>query len=272
VVADVDGTLLTGDKRLTERTIAAVHRLRAFGIPFMVTSSRPPMGLRMLVEPLDLTTPLAAFNGGLFVDTRMNVVERIPIPDPVVAPICGLLASTGVDVWAYTESDWLVTDPSLPRVRHEARVLGFGPSGLLAASPLGGVVKLVGVHDDEAVVERARSAVVGRFGSTVSASRSQPYYLDITHPHAHKGNVVLWFARRLGVKPGSIATIGDMPNDVRMFQASGLGIAMGNAERWVRDRADLVTAPNDSDGFAEAMEHFVLGSAPVAALSVAQRS
>jgi hydroxymethylpyrimidine pyrophosphatase-like HAD family hydrolase len=55
-----------------------------------------------------------------------------------------------------------------------------------------------------------------------------------------------------------IATLGDMPNDVLMFQKSGLSIAMGNASPEVQTQADLVTASNDDEGFAKAIERFIL--------------
>ena len=76
VLADVDGTLVTSEKELTDRAIAAVRALEQAGVKFAVTSGRPPRGMQMLVEPLELTLPLAAFNGGLFVRPDMSVIEE----------------------------------------------------------------------------------------------------------------------------------------------------------------------------------------------------
>ena len=89
------------------------------------------------------------------------------------------------------------------------------------------------------------------FGDHVSAARSQPYYLDVTHPHANKGGVVAVPVGALRIPPEEIATIGDMPNDVLMFAHSGLSIAMGNADREVQRAARRVTTSNDDDGFAQ---------------------
>jgi hypothetical protein len=94
----------------------------------------------------------------------------------------------------------------------------------------------------------------------VSAARSQPYYLDVTHPDANKGGVVAFLSRRYGLATGEIATIGDMPNDVLMFAHSGLSIAMGNADREVQRAARRVTKTNDEDGFAHAVHRYVLRS------------
>jgi hydroxymethylpyrimidine pyrophosphatase-like HAD family hydrolase len=92
----------------------------------------------------------------------------------------------------------------------------------------------------------------------VSAARSQPYYVDVTHPNANKGAVVSYLSAMYGLAPEEIATIGDMPNDVDMFAQSGLSIAMGNASDEVRRAARCVTGTNEDEGFANAVERFIL--------------
>ena len=96
VLADVDGTLVTQGKVLSERAIAAVGRLREQGIEFAVTSGRPPRGMSMLIEPLALTTPISAFNGGLIVRPDMSVLEQKTIPEAVVGPAIELLSGAGL--------------------------------------------------------------------------------------------------------------------------------------------------------------------------------
>ena len=121
-----------------------------------------------------------------------------------------------------------------------------------------GVAKIVGVSDDHDVVAAAEQKAHAELGDHVSASRSQPYYLDVTHPEANKGAVAQFLARLYDIEAEEIATIGDMPNDVLMFAHSGLSIAMGNADREVQRAARRVTTSNDDDGFANAVERFIL--------------
>jgi hypothetical protein len=97
-------------------------------------------------------------------------------------------------------------------------------------------------------------------GTHVSAARSQPYYLDVTHPQANKGEVVLSMSKLLNIPAAEIATIGDMPNDVLMFEKSGVSIAMGNASPEVQASATYVTTTNEEEGFATAIEKFVLNA------------
>src|ERR1017187_8846963 len=148
LLADVDGTLVTPDKQLTDRAVAAVRKLGDAGILFAITSGRPPKGMSMLIGPLDITTPIAAFNGGPLVNRDMSV---------------------------------------------------------------GG-----------------------------------------------QGGVARYMSARYGIPPEAIATIGDMPNDVLMFAHSRLSIAMGNARPEVQSVARRVTASNADEGFANAVEKFIL--------------
>jgi len=116
----------------------------------------------------------------------------------------------------------------------------------------------VGVSDDHARVEDCEKAAQAALGDRASATRSQPYYLDVTHPQANKGAVVTTLSKLLNIAAEDIATIGDMPNDVLMFKQSGLSIAMGNASDEVKRQAKAVTAANEDEGFAKAMRDFVL--------------
>ncbi len=263
LLADVDGTLVTADKALTERAVAAVRKLKVAGVLFAVTSGRPPRGMAMLIEPLELELPLAAFNGGLLVDRHLAVLEQHEIPRRSVQPVVELLESHGLDAWLYRRADWYVRHLSAPHVDREARTVEFAPTVVDNYNGLTDeVAKLVGVSDDPRAIAAATSAAQERFGDHLSVASSQPYYLDVTHPKANKGEVLLDLAARYAIKPEEIATIGDGPNDVLMFVQSGLSIAMGNAESDVKRAANFVTTSNAEEGFANAVERLILPRAP----------
>ena len=259
LLADVDGTLVTQDKVLTERAVAAVDNLREAGILFAITSGRPPRGMSMLIEPLELTTPIAAFNGGLFARPDLSVIEQRVIPDNLTQAVIELLDAQGVSVWVYRGADWLVPDIEGPHVAREAWTVRFDPTPIDSFTSIsGGVAKVVGVSDDHDAVHKAAALVRERFGDQVSAATSQPYYADVTNPHANKGAVVSYLSATYDIPPDQIATIGDMANDVAMFDQSGLSIAMGNASDDVKGAARCVTTTNEDEGFANAVERFIL--------------
>ena len=259
VVADVDGALVTPEKVVTPRAHVAVRRIMETGIAFTITSGRPPRGMKMLIDDLRLQHPVTAFNGGLFVRPDLSVIRENLLPREAVQPVIDILIRHKLDVWIYNEKDWFVPSRHGPHVDREEWTVKFPP---IVVSSLDGlrdrVMKIVGVSDDLGAVARCEKDVQQERGEHVSAARSQPYYLDVTHPKANKGEVITVLSEMLQVPTANIATIGDMPNDVLMFKRSGVSIAMGNASREVQHQARFVTSSNKEEGFALAMERFVL--------------
>jgi Cof subfamily protein (haloacid dehalogenase superfamily) len=259
LLADVDGTLVTKEKHLTDRAIAAVQKLRDHGIKFAVTSGRPPRGMNMLVEPLALDTPIAGFNGGLWVQPDMTVLEAKSLPRQVTERTVAMLLESGLDAWIYTGDHWLVHKRDAPHVTRESWTVKFDP---VVTDDFGDAldqaVKIVGVSDDIPLMEKVEAEVQAALGASASAARSQPYYLDVTHPEANKGFAILHLAKHLGIDPADVCTIGDQPNDVLMFKQSGMSIAMGNASPAVQSQATYVTASCEDEGFAKAVERFIL--------------
>jgi Cof subfamily protein (haloacid dehalogenase superfamily) len=263
VLADVDGTLVTPDKLLTPRAAAAVKAVGDAGIAFAITSGRPPRGMAMLIEPLALHSPIAGFNGGVFVNPDMTIIERHVLPADVAARALDTILHHAMDAWLYNGSQWFVRDLKAPHVAREQWTVKFAPTVIETFDKvLSDAVKIVGVSDDHGLVARCEKDAQAALGTAASAARSQPYYLDITHPEANKGTVVSTLSKRLSVPTSEIATMGDMPNDVLMFLKSGLSIAMGNASPDVQAQANLVTATNDDEGFAKAIERFSLPRRP----------
>jgi Cof subfamily protein (haloacid dehalogenase superfamily) len=265
VLSDVDGTLLTSHHSLTPATVDAVAALHAAGIRFTVTSSRPPQGMAMLVDALGIDAPMGAFNGGVFVDDALRVIDAHPLGLDVVAKVVEILDQLGVSPWVYTGTRWFVRDARGPHVDHESQVVRFVPtvtSDLVGAvaDGAGAPVKVLGFSDDHPRVAEAEAAIRAVLGATVSATRSQPHYVDVTHPDANKGAVLAYLSRSLGIPPGAIATIGDGQNDTLMFAGAGTSIAMGNAGDEVKAAAGAVTTANDDDGFAAAMHELVLST------------
>jgi Cof subfamily protein (haloacid dehalogenase superfamily) len=214
----------------------------------------------MLIEPLGLTTPLAAFNGGMFVNPDLTIIEQRTLPPEAARKVVELIGRHGLDVWVYREANWYITDAKALHVDREQRTVRFAPTVVTELRDLlDKAVKIVGVGDDLAAVARCEAEAQHLGG--VYAARSQPYYLDVTHPDANKGMVVKYLSHLLSIPRDQTATIGDMPNDVQMFRGSRVSIAMGNASEEVKRQAKHVAASNTEEGFARAVEEIVLPEA-----------
>lgn len=259
VVSDVDGTLVTPDKSLTDASVRAVAMLAKRGIKFTVTSSRPPFGLRMLVKPLNLKLPIGAFNGACVVDPALAVMQQHAIPERASRRAIALLQQRGVDVWLFTADAWLLRDPDGVNVGRERNTVQSAPSVVDDFGPsLAQATKIVGVSNDFEGLARCERDLRAEIGADASVSRSQRYYLDIIAPGVDKGVFVDNLSVQLGVPREEIATIGDMENDLPMFARSGLSIAMGNADEHVKSLASHVTASNANNGFSEAVARHIL--------------
>ena len=255
VVSDVDGTLVTKKKTLTDRAKASVRRLNEAGIGFTITSSRPTIGMKFLIEPLAISLPVGAFNGSSIVDPQMNPIEQHLIPASAAARSLQILNEFGVDIWLFTNDKWLTRNPDGEYVPHEQRAIRADPTIVTDFSPyLSSACKIVGASSDAPLLERCEKAMQEALGTQATAIRSQTYYLDITPPGCDKGTFVQTMARRLGIATDAVATIGDMQNDLAMFRVSGLSVAMGNAADNVKQQATCVTATNEQEGFAGAVD------------------
>ncbi len=125
VLADVDGTLVTTEKVLTSRAAEAVKDLQAAGIDFAITSGRPPRGMSMLIEPLALQGAKAGFNGGVFVNPDLSVIESHTLDPATAKQTLKLILDQGLDAWVYTEEEWLIRDKEAPHVAREAWTVKF---------------------------------------------------------------------------------------------------------------------------------------------------
>ena len=261
LVSDVDGTLVTDDKVLTARAQAAVAKLHACGINFAIISSRPPRGLNMLLQPLEITTPVCGFNGGVIATRDLTIITEHLLSPEAARRAVSLLDTYDVQVWVFSGQDWLVRDYDEPYVRFEERAVGFQPTVVdNFGQSLDAANKIVGVSKEFDFLAQRERDVRAALADHATVARSQSYYLDITHPLANKGVALSEIARLLGVQLAEIAVIGDGYNDVAMFERSGLSIAMGNASPAVQRAADFVTGSNCDDGFAKAVERFIVGT------------
>ncbi|MGA9088405.1 MAG: HAD-IIB family hydrolase, partial [Bradyrhizobium sp.] len=200
VVSDVDGTLLTKDKTLTDGAEAAVRRLHEAGIGFTITSSRPTIGMRFLIEPLQITLPVGAFNGSCIVDPQLKPIEQHLIPAPATQRALDVLNEYGADIWLFTSDLWLTRNGNGEYVPNEKRAIRADPHIVADFTPyLTSACKIVGASADAALLQRCEIAMQQALGAQATAVRSQSYYLDVTPPGCNKGTFVQTMAGRLGI-------------------------------------------------------------------------
>ncbi|QNT77478.1 Cof-type HAD-IIB family hydrolase [Entomobacter blattae] len=263
VVSDIDGTLVTSRKKLLAETVDVVNGLQVAGIRLCLVSSRPPKGMRMFLSQLKLQTPAAGYNGGLVVDEAGKVLVRYSLSAGLVSDIVAYLQTLGVDVWLFSGEEWFVGENSQDYVEDEESVLQMAPirraqSTMKDMGKDVGIEKIMGVSRKPDILEEVKKNLLQNYASQINIAHSTGHYLDITHIQATKGHALRHLAEIMQVPLEQTLCIGDMDNDIPMFQEAGFSIAMGNASAHVKAEADFVTGSNEEEGWAEAIKHYVL--------------
>ncbi len=263
LVSDIDGTLINGDKELTPATLDAVASLRQAGIRLCLVSSRSVRGMRTILGGVGNDGPVAGLNGAEIVGADGGVVETRPLATETARLAIETLTLNHVDCWAFSGGEWLIRDVAGPYVPRERRTVRFEPTTVRSFEPyIDRIGKIMGSSNDYALLERMETELQTMLGRDVSAHRSSPWYLDVTHAQANKAHAARRLAGLLGIDWSEVACIGDMDNDMAMLGEAALAIAMGNAPPAVAAAAHFVTGTNDEDGWAEAVVDLILPRAP----------
>jgi HAD superfamily hydrolase (TIGR01484 family) len=130
VVSDIDGTIVCRGHSLGPRAIAAARQLREAGIALSLSSSRPPRGMAMFVDPLEIEHPLSGFNGAMVVDPTMVPLRVAHLAGDAVLHVLETFATAGVETWVYRDGAWFVLDERTPHLVHNSRSVGFAPTVL----------------------------------------------------------------------------------------------------------------------------------------------
>jgi Cof subfamily protein (haloacid dehalogenase superfamily) len=261
VITDVDGTLVTTEKALRPSAVAAIHKLQDAGIGFTFCSSRPPFGLTMMRDALQVTLPFGGYNGGSIVEPDLTVIEQVCIPPDVARLAVDTFHANGVSTWVFVGNEWVILDRQGDHVDHEIHTIDVPPTVVdhYTDAHFSAVGKIVGASNDHPLIEKVEHIMQETLGHSAHAARSQAYYCDVIAPGISKGRIVELLGQRLGLARDEIAVLGDMPNDLDMFAAAGFPIAMGNAPDHVKAQAKAVAPDtNDADGWAGAVERYIL--------------
>lgn len=263
VALDLDGTLLTDDKRLTPRARAAVRALDARGVHVVVCTGRPPRSAVAYALELGLRHPFVCFNGAALYDPGSDVVRVRHHLDEAVARLALARlrdAFPGVMAGLETDHGWYL-DEALYQLRSsEARLGPEEPNGVGAIERFldGGAVKLFARHRSADAAEMSEALD----GLALYRTWSSPAMLELLDPRVDKRGALQELCAELGIEASQVAAFGDQRNDVEMLAWAGLGVAVANASTAARRAADLVIGSNEADGVATALESWLAGSPP----------
>jgi Cof subfamily protein (haloacid dehalogenase superfamily) len=268
VVSDLDGTLLSTDKSISAQNLAAIDQLRQRGIAFTFASGRMSQMLEAYVNQLAVNIPIIACDGAKVIDLTSNHVLHSQFLDAREAEdLLDFAARSGMDYLAFTMDKVYLTKDSI-RTRNFTAYNDIAIQNSTEPLPI-----YIFNHDHREIAENGilKILIAEKYGTDldqvrqhIAASRQiyaempEDNLIDVLQIGTSKGAAVARLADYLGIRLANVCVIGDYLNDISMLQVAGYSIAMGNAQEEVKKVAMVLTETNDHNGFAKAIEQYVL--------------
>lgn len=261
VSIDVDNTLVDSRKLIPQINIEAIrwaHLER--GVHFAINSGRIAASTRHYMELIGVHESFPSLNGVILYSWDGRIIEEHSVDRDASLEVCSLARALGVGLFAYRHESWHLDNGQDYWAESEYRASGI--EGEMTDIELflktNNANKLLGAHLDENAISELETLVLSRLSDRVECFKSSPNFLEILPKGINKGTAVNALCRHYGIKKENVMSIGDYYNDVDMFKASGLSVAMPNAPQEVRALVDYVTeADNEHGGVAEAIRTFI---------------
>lgn len=273
IFINLDGTLLSGPRRLTERARRTITTVKEAGVEIVLYSSRPPRVIRPFHQQLGLQTPVIACNGALLwnMQTQAGLVH-VPLDPSLAREIIELGRTLGAAMNIESDDDWFADriTRSLQQAIDSRDIPGPDTVGdlesiLEAGDPIDKLY--LDLRDMEGpAAETALEAVRQAYGDKATIDETSPGFVNITAIDASKAGMAQLLARQMQIPAEQTMAIGDHDSDAALLQWAGIGVAMGNATPAAKAAADVITSSNLRDGVAEALEQWVLGRKSVGAI------
>lgn len=262
IVIDVDGTLLNNEHTITPRTEKAIKDAIAKGVQVVLATGKTHKSTQSIIDQFGLETPGIYLQGLAIYDQSGAIRHQTTLAPELARQALTFIEDRGFVVAAYHQDRILVRarhaqlEEELVK-RHEVAPEAVGPlQNLLGKLAIN---KLIVIGERKAInaLRWQLSMQVGGAGRLLQPGIDE--MLELLPPGSSKGAALKTLAKDIGVDVAQILAIGDGENDIEMIQIAGVGVAMGQANQKVKDAADYVTASNDEDGVAQAIERYVLG-------------
>ena len=265
IFINLDGTLLSGPRHITERVKRTIATVREAGIDIVLVSSRPPRSIRPFHQQLGLRTPVIACNGALLWNVQNGAgLVHVPIDPLLGTEIVAMGRQLNAAVSIESDDDWFADGLSAPVQDRVDRFMFPGPQMgrvddiLASGEPIDKV--FIDLRDmDQTTSDSALAMLKRTFGDRATIYESAPAVVDVTSLDASKVTMAQQLARQMQVPAEQTMAIGDHESDAALLQWAGIGVAMGNASPAAKAAADVITSSHLRDGVAEAIEHWVLG-------------
>lgn len=267
IALDLDGTLLDKQKRILPESLAALAQAKAAGIKIVIVTGRHHVAIRPFYQALQIDTPAICCNGTYIYDFKQ---QKVLIADPLAKEqakqVLDMLKHSDINPLMYVDDAMLYQTPSEQVLRSQAWAdtlpLELRPTFLQvdnlmqAADDVQAIWKFAISHQDLPALRDFSTTVEKALG--LACEWSWHDQVDVAKGGNSKGKRLQQWVKEQGMAMDQVIAFGDNYNDLSMIEAAGLGVAMGNADDAIKERADLVIADHQQPGIADVIRSKVL--------------
>lgn len=258
VALDLDGTLLTDDKRITTGTKVLLERLQREGIYIAICTGRAALSVRRLLQDQPFASHFITDNGGTIKDIETGqVLYSNTIPRSYLAVMKQVMETFGVHIDVTTEKyiyvEVLTDDMQKKYGEYLIKPKAIGDLSQVPIEPL----KFT-ISGEPSLLDNLVSQLNEQYGSDLKFVRSGEYFIDIMKAGTTKGKALSMLADHLQIAKNNVIAMGNYYNDVEMLRYAGLGIAMDNSPAELKAIADEVTLSNNEEGVRLALEKHLM--------------
>lgn len=270
VAIDIDGTLLTDEKSISNNTKKTLLNARKNGVKIVLTTGRPFEGLTATLNTLEFNTNdkdvdgvtiqdyVVCFNGALVKNLYTNdIITDITLQGNHLQEIYQLSQQLGTNIHAFSATQGLIA-PKISKYTQLEMDINNISIQLVDFQNIDASEKIVKVMliDEPHIIDSAVRNLADQLYDKYTIVRSTPYFLEFLNKEANKGLGLKMLAEYLGIFPGEIMSFGDAGNDLHMIKYAGLGVAMDNATDEIKAAAQFVADSNNNDGVAKTLQQF----------------
>ncbi len=264
LATDLDDTLLNENWQIGERNKIMIQKARQQGLKVIIATGRMFRSARRYAEELGIELPLISYQGALIKNHLTGeIIKQYPLPNQLALKIVESVRKFGYHLHMYYNDELIVA------AKNE-RVLRYEKMSSCQAHEVGDLEKYLQatgidplkilVSEEESKLDAILPDLRELFQDSLHIAKSKSFYLEFSHPLAHKGQALADLAWALGFKQEEVIAVGDGFNDLEMLKWAGLGVAVANAQADIKAAADYVTEASNREGaVGEVIEKFILG-------------
>lgn len=260
VVSDLDGTLLNGEHRLSERSKEVIKKVKDSGRKIFIATGRHHLDAMKLKKMLGLDSYLISSNGARIHDEKNEVVYEKNIPQDIVDKILGKECDEEISRHIYTEEHWYVEkDWEEFNAYHQESGFCYTIKNFAEVKDEK-VIKIFFISKNQEKLLKFEEEIAQELGTSVAITLSGPECLEFMAPNVCKGEAIKNVMERLEIPLEDVIAFGDGLNDYEMLSEVGKGLVMGNAAERLKEKlpTNEMIEKNTEDGVANYLEKYLL--------------